>query len=283
MKLALPCSLVISLVALSAQTVVVPFTAEGTDSTLNQRFLAERDSSRSKSDKKDIVVFVGDRVIPQFVDGAGWKTTITLINLENNLVAFQVLFFQDNGTDLYVPIAGQGLVRGMNITLGGAGSVTFETTDTLPQLAQGWALISQTTRDTIGGLAIFRQRIPGRTDQEAVVPIVNQFSSHFVQLFDNTEFTTAIALANPTPGAIIIPISIRNENGQIIDQRTIALGAYGHTAFALPAAWSTTAGRRGAIEFLTSGFGVAALGLRFNGPAFTSFHVLENLKWAVPQ
>jgi hypothetical protein len=43
------------------------------------------------------------------------------------------------------------------------------------------------------------------------------------------------------------------------------------------------AGIRGTIEFLTSGLscGVGALGLRFNGTAFTSINALQNYNWAV--
>ena len=69
------------------------------------------------------------------------------------------------------------------------------------------------------------------------------------------------------------------ERLSFIDRRTVSLGPYGHTAFSLPETWFSTAGRRGAIEFQTSGFGVAALGLRFNLSAFTSFNVLENINW----
>jgi hypothetical protein len=135
------------------------------------------------------------------------------------------------------------------------------------------------TSDSIGGFAIFRQRIQNIPDQEAVVPIVNQFSSHFVLLFDNAGFTTAIALANPSNSFINIPVNIRNEDGFIIDQQFFSLGPYEHAAFALASQWGSTIGRRGAIEFLTSGFGVGALGLRFNGVAFTSFNILENFNW----
>jgi len=113
------------------------------------------------------------------------------------------------------------------------------------------------------------------------VPIVNQFASHFVLPFDNTAYVTAAAIANPTLLTVLIPVTIRNEQGQIIDRQTISLGPYGHTAFPLANQWLSTVGKRGAIEFQTSGFGVGALGLRFNGSAFTSFNVLENLSWVV--
>jgi len=257
-------------------------------SKLNQQLLSQRDGAGARKSlskeitlSKEIVVFGGDRVIPQFVDGGSWKTSMYFVNLENHSVSFQVLFFDDAGNDMVVPIVGQGRVRGLNVTLDTAGSIEFETNGTAPDLTQGWALLSQTTNDSVGGFAVFSQSIPGRPDQEAVVPIVSQFDNHFVLLFDNTAFATGIAVANPTTSSVDIPVTIRNQAGQVIDQRTITLGAYSHTAFVLADVWRSTAGRRGTIEFQTSGFGVGALGLRFNGSAFTSFHVLENANWAV--
>jgi hypothetical protein len=226
-----------------------------------------------------VVVFTGDRVIPQFVDGGSWQTSITVVNLENHPTSFDVLFLDDNGNDLFVPISGQGTVRGMTISLNTAASFTFQTTGRNPNLASGWALLSQSNSDSVGMFAIFRQFNPGGQPQEAVVPSVNQFASHFVLPFDNTAYVTGIALANPTTTLVDIPVNIRNEAGQIIDTRHFSLGPYAHAAFSLPAVWPSTNGIRGAIEFLTSGFGVGALGLRFNGSAFTSLNVLENIAW----
>ncbi len=246
----------------------------------NQLLLSQRQGGTVKtSGQRHIVVFTGDRVIPQFVDGGSWKTSMYFVNLEDHSVSFQVLFFDDFGNDMLVPIVGQGLVRGLNISLDTAGSIELESAGNARDLTQGWALLSQTTNDSVGGMAVFRQSIFGRPDQEAVVPIVSQFDDHFVLLFDNTAFSTGVAVANPSTNSVIIPVNIRNQAGQIIDQRTISLGPYDHTAFVLSDTWGSSAGRRGAIEFQTSGFGVAALGLRFNGAAFTSFHVLENFNW----
>ena len=267
-------------IAQADETALVrPLTDGGASTVLNQQFLARKVAANPKSTAQNVVVFAGDRVIPQFVDGGGWKTSVTTVNLESHPVSFSVLFFNDDGTDLFVPIVGQGVVRGMDISLNTAGSLTFETAGNASRLAQGWALISQSTNDSVGALAVFRQRVPGRPDQEAVVPVVNQFDGHFVLLFDNTFFTTAIAVANPTLQSVVIPVNIRNESGLIIDQRTMSLGAYSHNAFALQDPWPSTAGRRGTVEFVASGFGVGALGLRFSEIAFTSFHVLENINW----
>jgi len=235
-----------------------------------------------------VVVFAGDNVIPQVVDGAGWKTTFKFVNLENHSVSFTLQFIQDNGLDMALPFLGNGILTAgtytsITFTLLTAQSATVETAGRSGSLTQGWALMQRnTSTDSIGGLAVFRQRIPGLPDQEATVPIVNQFSGHFVLLFDNTIFVTGIAIANPTNNPVSIPVYIRDESGTIIDQRFIALGPYAHTAFSVPTAWPATAGTAGAIEFLTSGYGVGALGLRFNGSAFTSFNVLENINWVAP-
>jgi hypothetical protein len=282
-------SLTVTITLTASAQQVRPLTDGSVGSVLNQRFLLERRSVVASNDsthqvKPDVVVFIGDNVIPQFVDGGSWQTAITVVNLENFPVAFTVFFFNDDGTDFLVPIVGQGVVRGIQITLGTAASLTFRTTGTSPTLSQGWALLSQPagTNNSIGSFAIFRQTVPGGQPQEAVVPTVNQFQGHFVLPFDDTQSVTGIAIANPTLNNVIIPANVRSENGTIIDVEQLSLGPFHHTAFVLPSIWSSTAGQRGIIEFLASGFGVGALGLRFTGTAFTSLNVLSNFAWVVP-
>jgi len=282
-------SIFLALSTLSTAQTLVGVTGINTDSTFNKELLAQRhaDAKIAQSAhlvEPKVVVFAGDRVFPQVVNGGGWKTSFFLVNLENHPVTFQILFLTDDGNDMFVPVGGLGVVRQVSVTLDTAGSTEFETTgfsDTFPDsLQQGWALLSQTTSDTIGGMAIFRQRVFGKADQEATVPIVSQFDSHFVLLFDNTAgFTTGLAVANPTTDSVSIPVTIRDQSGNVIDSQFIRLGSYSHTAFNLPDLWFSTLGRRGAIEFQTSGFGVAALGLRAGAAAFTSFNVLENINW----
>src|SRR5690348_13844268 len=119
----------------------------------------------------------------------GWKTAARR-RRKNEFTETQLLYRQ-------------GPVRGMHISLGTAGSFTFETTGTAANLASGWALLSQPNTDSVGIFAVFRQSIAGRQSQEAVVPSVNQFESHFVLPYDNTQFVTGIALANPTLNRVV--------------------------------------------------------------------------------
>jgi hypothetical protein len=239
--------------------------------------------------KPKVVVFAGDDVIPHVVDGGLWKTTFKFVNLENHTVTFTLSFIQDNGEPLVLPILGNSLLTGgaytsLSFTLLATQSATVQTAGAAAALTEGWAFMQQAVvTDSIGGFAIFTQHIPGGQDQEATVPVVNQFSGHFVLLFDNTAYITGIAIANPTNGPVSIPVNIRNEAGQLIDQELITLGPFGHTAFGVPTTWPKTAGIAGGIEFIASGYGVGALGLRFNGAAFTTFNILENYAWLAPQ
>ena len=272
-----------SIAACLACAQITPMVGGSEGSSLNQHEVEQAKAKRapSKDASRSVYVFTGDRVIPQLVDGAGWQTSMTFVNLENRSVRFNVYFFADNGTDLYIPIVGAGVVRGVIVALSGAESITIDTAGSGAALSQGWANFrTEVAGDSVGGLTVFKQSVPGRPDFEAVVPVVNQFDDHFVLLFDNTKWVTAIALANPSSKTVTVPFNIRDEAGNIAQARTITLAPYEHKAFVIPEVYPITAGRRGKMEFITSGFGVAALGLRFNGSgAFTSFHVLSNFAW----
>jgi hypothetical protein len=250
---------------------------------LSGRHAAYRAQSSKSAMTPHVVVFTGDTVISQFVDGGSWLTSITVTNLETHSTSFDVLFFQDDGTDFNVPIVGlTGLSRAVTVTLAPMGTLTFSTAGISPGLTTGWALLSQTNSDSVGISAVFRQTVPGRQSQEAVVPAVNQFETHFVLSFDDTAYITGLALANPTLNTVGVIANIRASNGTIIDTQNFTLPPYNHLSFSLPANWASTRGISGTIEFLTSGFGVGALGLRFNGAAFTSLNVLENFNWVAP-
>ena len=263
--------------------------ASDAGATLNQEHISSirgaRQISRSsaRNARPNVVIFTGDTVISQFVDGSAWQTAITVVNLETHSTSFDVLFFLDNGNDFNVPIVGfSGLSRGVNVTLNPKGALTFQTAGTSSVLTSGWALLSQSNSDSVGVTGVFRLNLPGQQSQEAVVPAVNQFEQHFLLPFDNTVYITGLAIANPTLNSVTVLATIRNEQGQSVDTRQLSLAPYNHTAFVLPSTWSSTKGIRGTIEFVTSGYGVGALGLRFDGIAFTSTSVLENFNWVVP-
>lgn len=227
--------------------------------------------------RKAINVFSGDEVIPQFVAGGGWRTSVTLVNMSDTAASFPVEFFTDAGQPLRVPIETLGNVTGVQITLPSKQTMTFSTGD-LPDLVQGWAFADLPTGQRIGGFATFRQRAPGRPDFEAVVPISSQFEDHSFLLFDNTAgFSTGISLVNPSRSTITtVTVNVRDENGNRLLLDQFSLPVRTKQVFSMPDRWRESAGKRGSIEISATPGDFVVLGLRFNpGGAFTSFHSLE--------
>jgi hypothetical protein len=109
----------------------------------------------------------------------------------------------------------------------------------------------------------------------------SQSDHRFVMVFDNTKgYVIGAALANPSSlQANLVTAIFRDENGTLIMQDTFAMKALAHLAFAFPDRYPLTAGKKGTVEFQSTGF-LSGLGLRFNatGP-FTSFNVLSNVGW----
>ena len=121
----------------------------------------------------------------------------------------------------------------------------------------------------ISGFAVFRQSI-GSAQQEAVVPAETRNPGSFLVPFDNLAgFVTGIAVANVSTVAANIPVTIRDENGTVLQSTTLTLAGLGHIAFDATIRFPVTAQRRGTVEFQTPAGGqISALAIRFN-PAGT--------------
>jgi len=214
------------------------------------------------------------QVISQVADGSGWKTSITLVNLDTVPAPFTLRFWRQNGSALPVPILGAATTEVVEGTIPVGGTRVIESQGGTSELIQGWAELS-TTR-SISGLAVFRQRVTGRSDQEAAVSLTAT-GGRFILPFDNTDnFVTSMALVNSsaTLGSTISVI-IRDEAGVQIGTDSITLNGRGHTAFTLTDRFNVSRNRRGTAEFSSSNAQITGLGLRFNpGGAFTSFPVL---------
>jgi len=218
-------------------------------------------------------------VIPHVADGGSWKTTLKFVNLGTHNVSLIFQFLHDDGTAMSVPVVGNADVTAGNssmvfLAIKPGQTATIETTGTASDTSSGWALAFQNQSnccpELLRGVAIYTQHNPGGQDQEATVPIDSAVRGDFALLYDNTNFTTAIAIANYNDAVIPVVAHIRDGLGKEIDQRTILLPKNGHVAFSLPDLWRSTAGIAGSIVFSTSGSAVTAFGLRFNGSAFTT-------------
>ena len=137
-------------------------------------------------------------------------------------------------------------------------------------LVQGYAAF--TLPSGVFGYGVFRQSVPGQSDQEAVVPLSDAGASSKTLTWEETNLVTAVAIVNPSSTAATVAVTLWDENGNTIGTSSVALPPNSKTAAALRSlpGLSGMIGKRGSAQFTVSTGSVAVLGLRFDGLAFTS-------------
>jgi len=91
-------------------------------------------------------------------------------------------------------------------------------------------------------------------------------------LFDDTSYITGVAVANLASSSNTIALVARDSLGNTIGTASIPVAANAQTALVLRniPGLAAVAGTMGSVDLTASTGNLAALGLRFNGPAFTS-------------
>jgi hypothetical protein len=222
------------------------------------------------------------KTISHLAFGGGWQTTIIPVNTDAFMAPYTVNFWNEDGTSAVVPLASGAIPTG---TIQPGFSQTIETA-ALPNdlLREGWAELTSTRQ--IGGTAIFRQT---QTNQEAAVPLLSSGSTRLLIPFDvGGAMALGIGLANPSPGVdaqitltmrteqgTTVPMTITDVNNNFSPTAVSSFSLAKHSHRAILAKPLNSAGEvRGVIE-LNANVPINALGIRFNGLAFTSIRALS--------
>ena len=206
------------------------------------------------------------RVLPQLAFGGNWYTALYFTNTNASPVSFTVNFVGDNRQPLSIPALGGSSVT---VNLPVRGSALIEAPN-VGGLQQGYVLAALPTG--VFGYGVFRQSLPGGNDQEAVVPLSASSATTSTLLFDETKFVNGVALVNLGSTDAIVTATARDSQGNSIGIGTIPLAGKSKTALALRdiGGMSGIVGKMGSVDFTINIGNIAGLGLRFNGPAFTS-------------
>jgi NHL repeat len=230
--------------------------------------------------------FVGS--IAHLAAQENWTSTFTLVNKNVVPATARLSFFGDDNTyssdpngsgpltlPLTFPQVGSSsaplLAATFDRTVGSYASLIVDSAGpqgTPPVLVGSAQLVST---NTVDGFTIFHQ-IP--TGQEAVVRMDTLNAPSYLLAFDNTNgLVLGAAVENVTAQVAVIPVIVRDENGNIIPTKrtSISLDGNGHVQFVLsdPAnGFPETANIRGTIEFdrPPNGGRISVLGLRFTPP-----------------
>ena len=149
------------------------------------------------------------------------------------------------------------------------------------KLQSGWAALIPATPNTarLSGFAVFRNRVTGQKDTEAISPLISTTGNKYIVLYDNANgFQTGLAISNSNSlSAINVQVTVRDAAGLQLGSYNQTLAPRGHTAIILSQGFPATANRRGSMLISADQPGLGALGLRFSpaGP-FTSFPALSS-------
>jgi len=224
------------------------------------------------------IIYGGPSVIAHMVDGDGWKTIITVVNLDDTAASFTLKFYADDGTPVvYATTNGTG--TSIFGTIPPHGASTIETNGTATALTQGWAYVD--TPATVGGTAIFRRVLPGQPNYEASESLDTALASRYAMPFDHLNgATTGLAIVNQTPLTPgIVSVLFRDEGGVQLWADSFTVAALGHTAFALTQKYPQLIGKRGTFEVSASGVYINVLALHFLNGSFTTITPLQSWMW----
>ena len=203
-------------------------------------------------------------ILPDVVDGAGWRSTIVLTNTTATLASASLIFrvdTTDGGTQPWTPpFLETSSTTGISLT--GGSSLFLHTPGTAAALAQGWAELD--ADDGIVAYVIFTNGVPGRPDQDATATAVASASRILVPFDNASGSVTTIAVVNPTATAESIYVTYRTANGTVTASSLPSVPPSGHMAFALPQLLPGTSGQIGLAEFYSASGNFSLIALRFN-------------------
>jgi hypothetical protein len=207
------------------------------------------------------------KVLPHFPFGNGFYSSLYFTNNNTAPVTFTVSFINTNGTALVVPALGGSTIT---VNLPARGTAILEAPNVGTVLNQGYVLMTPPAGVT--GYGVFRQTLPGLPDQEAVVEFSNGTATISTLLFDETKYVNGVAVVNLGSFDTNISVIARDPQGITIGSGTVTLPARNKTQFALRdiPGLSQVVGKMGSVDFSVPTGSLATLGIRFNGPAFTS-------------
>jgi len=209
------------------------------------------------------IISAGTNILPQFVFGGGWTSSLYFTNNSGAQVSFPVRFFNDSAAEM--SFAG-GSVKQLILPPRGTALIQAQNTGSLQQ---GWATFDLPSG--VNGYGVFRQAsVPPAPDQEAVVPFALTNGSRASMTYDDSSLVTAVAIWFNGAQQGNVALTAYDESGTQVGTATITMAPGTKAAFRLDERIPTVQGRRGTVEFSAPTGNIAVLGLRFTNSAFTS-------------
>jgi hypothetical protein len=213
------------------------------------------------------------QVLSHVIDGGGWRSTITLVNTNADQPAtYQLGIFDTSGDPLSLNLNGT-VAATFSGSVPPLSAVTLVSPGTSSNLVQGWADVI--ANQGLEAQLMFDELVSGQAAFEATVPSFPDQQTALAMPYDNTGgLVTGIAVANSGGSPASVQLTARDQSGAVTDTQTLNLAAGAKTSFTLTQMAPNSAGKSGMVQLTTANSSIAALALRFNGPAFTTLPVV---------
>jgi len=207
----------------------------------------------------------------------GFTSTFYLINTGSSAASFTLNFFDQSGNPANVPLLlpQTGVTQTttaltQTLAAGQMLEVATQANDAMPNISGSAQL---TSTGNVSGFEIFRWNTYA---QEASVPLETRTPGSFLLVFDNTSpLNTGVSLTNASVSPAIIPTTIYDDQGNVLQTATVALPGRGQQVFMLPANYPITAGKRGMVQFSVPSSGpISMIGIRTSGTTLTTVPIL---------
>ena len=213
------------------------------------------------------------QALARIMAGGGWETSIVLLNMSSNPLAFSQAFLAQDGTPRQFGVRSQAdgtvlTTSGVQATLNPNSSLTFVLFDNGSPVREGWSVLSYDTgQGKLGGYAVLRHRaLGGSFSFETTVPLSNmqEYSVHVP--FDNTQgFRTQLTLVNPASNiAAQVALTYTSPQGQVVLMDLVSLQPGQQMTISLPDTYPDLANTAGTIAVEGNINRLSVLGLRYN-------------------
>lgn len=217
--------------------------------------------------------------LAQIASGAGWTTTIDLVNLSGATINGQINFYANDGSSLTLPMTFpqfgiNSSTASQTFTLAANGSMVIQTGGAAGALNVGWAQVKAT--GSVTGYSIFQVSVPGTPDAEGTASFDSTISSTLSLPYDETNSVrTGVALANESSSSASITATLFDQNGVQLGSTPISLPPFGHSALFMDQLVASSQNQLGVVQFQSTG-SITAVGLRFSPSGlFTSIPILH--------
>ena len=226
------------------------------------------------------------RSLPRLLSGAGWETTIVLMDLGSTPVAFHQSFLGSTGKpatfNVTLPANNTNLVTSsLQGMIAPSGTISFTLAGDSSSLQEGWSLLTfDGVQNQLNGYAILRHgAAAGGVSFEATLPLDNMLDTSPRMPFDNTGgFQTQLTIVNPASNLTAdVQLTYFNAQGQVILLDSVALNPGEQTTLTLPNTYPDLANQAGTIAILANINCLSVTGVRFNpaSGALTALPVMD--------